>query len=98
MSAGRADVQSTLGASQPRQPGSPCPWDGPGTPNPAKFRISRNGQEPSIDVDQVEAMEPALRSSKPGRYHVDEVSADPLPSGHPSRRWGAGSSGLMGPL
>jgi hypothetical protein len=25
----------------------------------------------------------------PGRYHVDEISADPLPSGHTSRRWGA---------
>jgi hypothetical protein len=24
----------------------------------------------------------------PGRYHVDEIAADPLPSGHTSRRWG----------
>jgi hypothetical protein len=38
------------------------------------LRISRNGQEPIIDVDQVEAIEPAIRSSEPGRYHVDEIS------------------------
>jgi hypothetical protein len=44
------------------------------------FRISRNGQEPIIDVDQVEAIEPANRWSEPGRYHVDEISADPLPA------------------
>ena len=43
-----------------------------------------------IDVDQVEAIEPAIRSSEPGRYHVDEISADPMPSGHTSRRWGVG--------
>ncbi len=54
------------------------------------FRISRNGQDPIIDVDQVEAIEPAIRSSEPGRYHVDEISRDPLPSGHTSRRWGVG--------
>ncbi len=54
------------------------------------FRISQNGQQPIIDVHQVEAIEPAIRSSEPGRYHVDEISADPLPSGHTSRRWGVG--------
>ncbi len=54
------------------------------------FRISRNEQEPIIYLAQVEAIEPAIRSSEPGRYHVDEISADPLPSGHTSRRWGVG--------
>ena len=41
-----------------------------------------------VDVDQVEAIEPAIRSSKPGKYHVDQIERDPLPSGHTSRRWG----------
>jgi hypothetical protein len=41
-------------------------------------------------VDQVEAIEPAIRSSEPGRYHVDEISADPLQGGRTSRRWGIG--------
>lgn len=54
------------------------------------FRVSRNGHEPIVDVDQVDAIEPALRSIEPGRYHVDEISADPLPSGHTPRRWGVG--------
>jgi hypothetical protein len=52
------------------------------------YRIGRNGQEPIIDVDQDEAIEPVIRSSEPGRYPVDEISRDPLPSGHTSRRWG----------
>jgi len=55
------------------------------------YRISRNGQEPIIDVDQVEAIEPAIRSSEPGRYLVDQISADPLASAHTSRRWGIGT-------
>jgi len=54
------------------------------------FRISRNGPEPIIDVDQAESIEPTIRSSDAGRYHIDEISADPLPSGHTSRRWGVG--------
>jgi hypothetical protein len=52
------------------------------------YRISHNGQEPIVDVDQVEGIEPAIRDLKPGRYDVDEISADSLPSGHTSRRWG----------
>ena len=54
------------------------------------YRISRDGQEPIVDIDQVEAIESVIRSSKPGHYHVDEISAEPLPSGHTSRRWGVG--------
>ena len=54
------------------------------------FRISRAGQEPIIDVDALDQLEPAIRASKPGRYHVDEIGADPLPSGHTSRRFGVG--------
>jgi len=53
-------------------------------------RISRNGHDPIINVDQVDAIERAIRSRKPGRYHVDEVGSDPLPSGHTSRRRGIG--------
>ena len=54
------------------------------------YRISPNGHEPIVDVDQVGEIEPVVPRSKPGRYHVDEISADPLPSGHTSRRWGVG--------
>jgi hypothetical protein len=52
------------------------------------YRISRNGYKPVTDVDTLHQLEPAIRSSKPGRYHVDQIERDPLPSGHTSRRWG----------
>jgi hypothetical protein len=52
------------------------------------FRISRDGSVHIIDVDQVEGLEAEIRASKPGKYHVDEIIANRLPSGHTSRRWG----------
>ncbi|HZW33453.1 MAG TPA: hypothetical protein VFF52_22230 [Isosphaeraceae bacterium] len=51
-------------------------------------RISRPHREPITDVDSVEAVDGALRADGPGRYHVDEISADPLLSGDTRRRWG----------
>ena len=54
------------------------------------FRISRNGQEPIVNADTVEEIEPVIRASEPGCYHVDELPAKPFPSGHTSRRWGIG--------
>jgi hypothetical protein len=54
------------------------------------FRISRAGQEPNVDVNTPEAIEPAIRSGEPGRYHVDKIERDPLPSGQTSRCWGIG--------
>ena len=52
------------------------------------YRISRNGQEPIVDVDTVDDIEPAIRDFEAGRYDVDEISAHPVRSGHISRRWG----------
>jgi hypothetical protein len=52
------------------------------------FRIGRSDED-ILDVDSVEKIEPAIRSSPPGRYHIDEIIADPLPSGHTPRRHGA---------
>jgi len=57
---------------------------------PSIYRISRAGQEPITEVDSAEAIEAVVRAGDPGRYHVDEISADPLPSGHMSRRWSVG--------
>jgi hypothetical protein len=62
------------------------------------YRISPSGQQPIIDFDQVEAIEPAIRSSEPGRYHTDEIGADPLSSGRTSRRWGIGIKRPVGSL
>jgi hypothetical protein len=55
---------------------------------PSIYRISRAGREPITDVDSVEAFEGVLRDGELGCYHVDQISAEPLPSGHTSRRWG----------
>ena len=52
------------------------------------FRVSRDGQEPVVDVAQVEAIGPVVQRSQLGRYHVDENGDDMLPSRHTSRRWG----------
>jgi hypothetical protein len=52
------------------------------------FRISRAGSDQINDVVTVDRIEPAIRSIARGRYHVDRIARDPLPSGHTSRRWG----------
>jgi hypothetical protein len=38
--------------------------------------------------DSPEAIEGVLERLRQGRFHIDETSSDPLPSGHTSRRWG----------
>ena len=42
------------------------------------YRFSQNGQEPTIDTDTPEAIEPAIRSIKTGCYHADQIERDPL--------------------
>jgi hypothetical protein len=60
---------------------------------PTIYRISQPRHDAITDVGSVEAIEGAVRSGSPGCYHVDEISSDPLPSGHTSQRWGPRSSG-----
>jgi hypothetical protein len=55
------------------------------------FRLCCNGQEPIVDVDTLEEIELDIRCAEPRRDHIDEITRDPLPSGHTSRRWGVGS-------
>ena len=57
---------------------------------PTIYRIRQPGREPIIDVDFVEAVEQAVRDGGAGCDHVDQISTDPLPSGHTSRRWDVG--------
>lgn len=52
------------------------------------YRISDPHNDLVVDVESIAAIERVMRSTKPGRYHVDEFSSDPMPSGHTSRRWG----------
>jgi hypothetical protein len=41
------------------------------------YRISRDGQKSITDVDTADELEPAIQASRPGRYHIDELSRDP---------------------
>jgi hypothetical protein len=51
------------------------------------FRISRG--ESGFDSETLERAREVVREETPGRYHVDEIRADPFPSGHTSRAWGS---------
>jgi hypothetical protein len=69
------------------------PWisldpSSPSNGGDSMFRISQPGSDDIIDVNTVEEIEPALRDSTAVCYHVDEISAHPLPSGQTSKRWG----------
>jgi hypothetical protein len=52
------------------------------------FRISKDAAGPIVDVDTLDEIEPVIGCGEPGRYHIDEITRDPLPAGHASRRWG----------
>jgi hypothetical protein len=52
------------------------------------YRVSPSGLGPIIDVGSPYQIESVVRAGKPGRYHIDEIASEPLPSGHTSRRWG----------
>jgi hypothetical protein len=50
------------------------------------FRISHG--KSGFDADTIERARDPIRGAEPGRYHVDEIRAEPFPSGHTSRAWG----------
>jgi hypothetical protein len=52
------------------------------------FRISAGADCPIIDVETAAQIGRVIRPMKPGRYHIDEITEDPLPSGSTSRHWG----------
>ncbi len=51
------------------------------------FRIVDRDGEIVADVDGLAGVNEIVRRAPTGRYHVDEISADPLPSGQTFRRW-----------
>jgi hypothetical protein len=53
------------------------------------FRITQ-GLKKVVNVDTVDQIEPAVRGLSAGRWHIDQIERDSLPSGHTSRRWGVG--------
>jgi hypothetical protein len=55
---------------------------------PTIYRITHPDRDEITDVGSIEAIEKAIRSGEPGRYHIDQISSEPIASGHASRRWG----------
>ena len=51
------------------------------------FRISHGDW--GVDSETLERAREVLRGEKPGRFQVDEIRADPFPSGHTSMAWGS---------
>jgi hypothetical protein len=54
---------------------------------PNIYRIVHSDQDVS-DLGSIEAIEGVVRAAELGRYPVDEIGSEPLPSGHTSRRLG----------
>jgi hypothetical protein len=53
------------------------------------FRVSHRGKGID-DADTIEGARVIVRGQSPGRYDVDEIRAEPFPSGHTSRAWPGG--------
>jgi hypothetical protein len=51
------------------------------------FRVSQRG-ESIDDADTIEGAREIVRGRPPGRYDVDEIRAEPVPSGHTGRSGG----------
>jgi hypothetical protein len=66
----------------------PLVWSAsvPSTGGSAMFRVRHRG-EGIDDADTIQCARGIVRSQSPGRYDVDEIRAEPLPSGHTSRQW-----------
>ncbi len=52
------------------------------------FRIVDRDGEMLADANSFVGVTEVVSNAPPGRYQVDEISAKPLPSGHPARTWG----------
>jgi hypothetical protein len=57
---------------------------------PRILRVNDPNGDPIGTADSPEGIKRVIEGLGPGWYHLDEISSDPLPSGHTSRRWGVG--------
>ena len=51
------------------------------------LRVGHRGKG-IVDAESIEGAREIVRGQPPGRYDVDEIRSEPLPSGHSSRSWG----------
>ena len=52
------------------------------------YRLIDSKGEMLSDADTIEDLKGILGHLDAGRYTVDEIASEPLPSGHTARRWG----------
>ena len=52
------------------------------------LRVNNPDGEPIGSAESIPGLARLVEDVSPGRYHIDELSHGPLPSGHTSRRWG----------
>ena len=52
------------------------------------YRLVDSNGEMLSDADSIEYLKGILGHLDAGRYTVDEIASEPLPSGHTARRWG----------
>ena len=57
---------------------------------PRILRLNDTNGDPIRSAGSRESVDRFLEDPPPGRYHIDEISSDPLPLSHTSRRWGFG--------
>jgi hypothetical protein len=83
----RADATLPDRRLQPGCPGGSGVALASSTGGAAMFGVSHRG-EGIDDADDIEGAREIVRGQPPGRYDVDEIRAEPFPSGHTSRPWG----------
>jgi hypothetical protein len=54
---------------------------------PRILRVNGADADPVGTADSPDGTRSIVTGLDSGRYYVDDISADPLPSGHTSRRW-----------
>jgi hypothetical protein len=55
---------------------------------PSTYLLIDSRGELLSDAGSIERLKTILSHLDTGRYVVDEIATDPLPSGHTARRWG----------
>jgi hypothetical protein len=55
---------------------------------PSTYRLIDPKGELRSDAGSIERLKTILSHLAHGRYTVDEIATQPLPSGHTARRWG----------
>jgi hypothetical protein len=52
------------------------------------YRISQGERDPAVDVDTVDEIVTAVRSLKPGLYHIGQAMGNSTRADMPRRSWG----------